>query len=96
MEISIRDMKNGLSKYLKLVKAGRNITITDRGKPVARLTRAELTAEEKEAEYIRYIRSLPWVRAGDGRPGREIGPRKPIRLKGKGIRPSQQLLKDRR
>lgn len=41
MEVSIRDMKNRLSKYLKLVRAGEEVVITDRGKPVAQLTPIE-------------------------------------------------------
>ena len=31
MEVSIREMKNSLSKYLKLVQTGKDVVITDRG-----------------------------------------------------------------
>lgn len=35
--IGIRKIKNSLSQYLELVKKGEIISITDRGKPVAKL-----------------------------------------------------------
>ena len=64
MEVSIREMKNRLSKYLKLVRTGKDVVITDRGKPVARLTLVEPTAKDEEAEAIRRINALPWVHPG--------------------------------
>lgn len=36
--VGIREMKRSLSHYLRKVKMGKSITITDRGVPVARLT----------------------------------------------------------
>lgn len=53
---AVSDLKARLSEYLKKVKAGAEILITDRGKPVARLvplsrakiTRESLTQMEKE------------------------------------------------
>lgn len=38
IEVGIRDLKNGLSKYLERVRAGEEIIVTDRGRPVARLS----------------------------------------------------------
>ncbi len=35
MRVGIRDMKNRLSEYLGRVKDGLEITVTDRGRPVA-------------------------------------------------------------
>lgn len=37
-EVGIRDLKNGLSKYLERVRAGEQVIVTDRGRPVARLS----------------------------------------------------------
>lgn len=37
MEVGIRDLKNNLSRHLENVKAGETITVTDRGKPVAKI-----------------------------------------------------------
>jgi prevent-host-death family protein len=45
---AVSDLKARLSEYLKKVKAGAEILITDRGKPVARLvplSRAKITRE---------------------------------------------------
>lgn len=36
-EVGIRELKNGLSKYIDLVRAGEEVIVTDRGRPVARL-----------------------------------------------------------
>ena len=37
----VTDLKNRLSHYLRLVARGESVTILDRGRPVARLTRVE-------------------------------------------------------
>ena len=36
--VGVRELKNQLSRYLDRVKAGEEITVTDRGRPIARLT----------------------------------------------------------
>ncbi|MCI0828152.1 MAG: type II toxin-antitoxin system prevent-host-death family antitoxin [Chloroflexi bacterium] len=45
--VGIRELKNRLSKYLRAVKAGQTILITDRGKSIGRLIPAGQTVEEK-------------------------------------------------
>ncbi|WP_297396403.1 type II toxin-antitoxin system prevent-host-death family antitoxin [Acidiferrobacter sp.] len=65
MDLSIRDMKNHLSKYLKLVRAGKDVVITDCGKPVAQLTPIKPVAENEQAAIAR-INALPWVQPGKG------------------------------
>ncbi|HSL56520.1 MAG TPA: type II toxin-antitoxin system prevent-host-death family antitoxin [Acidimicrobiales bacterium] len=37
-EVGIRELKNGLSRYLDRVRAGEVVIVTDRGRPVARLS----------------------------------------------------------
>jgi len=37
----VTDLKNRLSRYLRLVARGESVTILDRGRPIARLTRVE-------------------------------------------------------
>jgi prevent-host-death family protein len=37
IEVGIRELKNGLSRYLKRVRRGETIVVTDRGEPVARM-----------------------------------------------------------
>ena len=93
MEVSIRDMRNSLSKYLKLVRLGKDVVITDRGRPVARLTPAKPAAGETEAEAIERIEALPWVRPGNGK--RVKGAKRPIRLKSGGKSAAEMVLEDR-
>ena len=37
MDIGIRELRDGLSRHLALVREGRTITVTDHGRPVARI-----------------------------------------------------------
>jgi prevent-host-death family protein len=50
MRASVSEVKAGLSGYLKRVKAGEELVITERGKPVARVSR--VTSEDKDAAYM--------------------------------------------
>jgi prevent-host-death family protein len=50
--VGIADLKAKLSGYLHQVKAGDNIVITDRGRPVARLSRVDDERDELD-ELIR-------------------------------------------
>jgi prevent-host-death family protein len=42
-EVGIRELKNGLSKYIERVRAGEEVIVTDRGRPVARLSSVDAT-----------------------------------------------------
>jgi prevent-host-death family protein len=37
-EVGIRELKNSLSKYIERVRNGEEVIVTDRGRPVARLS----------------------------------------------------------
>ena len=45
--VGIRELKANLSKYLRRVKSGRTVLITDRGKPVGRIVPVEQPLEER-------------------------------------------------
>jgi prevent-host-death family protein len=45
----VTDLKNRLSHYLRLVARGESVTILDRGRPVARLSRVETDDAEIDA-----------------------------------------------
>lgn len=69
MEVSVRELKNRLSEYLKKVREGRELVVTSRGRPVARLLpprRPRRSARAAE-ETIARLRSLPWIRPGKGK-----------------------------
>lgn len=93
MEVSIREMKNRLSKYLKLARAGKDVVITNRGRPVARLMPVKPVAEEGEAEAIKRIEALPWVQPGKG--GKIRGAKHPISWKPGDKLASDIVLEDR-
>ena len=38
IEVGVRDLKNNLSRYLDQVEAGVEVVVTDRGRPIARLS----------------------------------------------------------
>ena len=46
---AVTDLKNRLSHYLRLVARGESVTILDRGRPVAQLTRIEADDSELAA-----------------------------------------------
>ncbi len=41
MEVGVRELRDNLSKWIARAKRGQDILITERGKPVARLTNVE-------------------------------------------------------
>jgi len=87
MNVSVRDLKAHLSRYLNGVRAGRDVVITSRGRPIARLLAvAEPAAKEPtQEELLRRLRLVPGVRLGAG--GKPLGAKKPIK-----IQPGQKTL----
>jgi len=51
MEVGIRELRADLSRWVKRVRAGEEIVVTDRGRPVARLV--QLDGERKLDRLIR-------------------------------------------
>ncbi len=50
-EVGIRELKNGLSRYIDRVRNGEVVIVTDRGRPVARLSALD-AAHDHLAELI--------------------------------------------
>ncbi|HMO52936.1 MAG TPA: type II toxin-antitoxin system prevent-host-death family antitoxin [Tepidiformaceae bacterium] len=50
--IGVRELRQNASKYLRLVEAGETIEVTDRGRPVAKLTPLEAPKPKTRAEEI--------------------------------------------
>jgi prevent-host-death family protein len=84
----VRDLKNKLSHYLREVKKGRSIMITDRGKIVATIVPAR---DEAAGETLRKLASGG---IGTWRGGKPKGASRPVRVKGKPV--SDIVLEDRR
>lgn len=66
----VADLKARLSEYLSRVKAGEEVLVTDRGKPVARLVPVDAGADqddEAETARLRAMEREGLVRLGSGR-----------------------------
>ncbi|MEM1332722.1 MAG: type II toxin-antitoxin system prevent-host-death family antitoxin [Actinomycetota bacterium] len=50
-EVGIRELKNGLSKYIERVRSGDEVIVTDRGRPVARLSSLN-ASEDRLADLV--------------------------------------------
>lgn len=58
MEVSVRELKNHLSEYLRRVQAGEELTVTVRGQPVARFT---AIGGDDEKNAIARLKQAPGV-----------------------------------
>ncbi len=50
--VGIRDLKARLSHYVRQVKSGETVIITERGKPVGRIVPIEKSLDEKMQELV--------------------------------------------
>ena len=50
-EVGIRELKNALSSYIDRVRAGEEVIVTDRGRPVARLSSLD-AADDRLAALV--------------------------------------------
>lgn len=71
VEVGVRDLKNNLSRYLDRVRDGGEVIVTDRGRPVARLS-----ALDQPTDRLAELISSGAVRAprvaGRRRPARRV------------------------
>lgn len=81
MEVSIRELKNRLSQYLKQAQTGKDVVITSHGRAIARLVaiEGERTAKPSADELLKRLKNIPGVRAGAG--GKPRGAAKPLKIK---------------
>jgi len=87
-KVGVRELKNRLSSYLRQVKQGEEISVTERGKVIAVLAPAE--RGKRIAEF------LPLIQAGlalwnGGKPSGSLAP-----VKGRGKTLSRMVIEDRR
>ncbi|MEZ4737720.1 MAG: type II toxin-antitoxin system prevent-host-death family antitoxin [Caldilineaceae bacterium] len=50
LQVGVKELKDNLSAYLRQVKAGATITITERGQPIGRLAPVRKSVEERLQE----------------------------------------------
>lgn len=85
--VGIREFKTQMSAYLRQVKQGKTLVITERGKPIAELTPARKSLAERRREMIA-AGLVQWS-------GHKLKPRKPgPRVRGNKTM-AQLLLEDR-
>ena len=85
--VAVRELKNRLSEYLRKVKAGERVVITERGRAVAMISAAETPLDEGIEAMVRE-RTARW--AG----GKPRGARRPPRIKGPSV--AKAVIEDRR
>jgi prevent-host-death family protein len=95
MNVSVRDLKAKLSRYLKEARAGQNVVVTSRGRPVVRLLAfSEESAERPSGEeLLRRLKLIPGVRLGTG--GKPLGARSRMRMRRGQKSLAQIVLEDR-
>jgi prevent-host-death family protein len=90
--VGSREFKNRMGRYMRAVRKGQTLLLTDRGKPVAKVSPPD-DAARPEASLMDVLRKLEAegsIRLGT-RPLRKF---RPIKVKGKPV--SQTIIEDRR
>lgn len=89
--VASKELKNRLGKYLALVREGKTLRITDRGRPIGCIIPAQSPKAGKRAEALARLVAEGAVRLGSGRLARH----KPtVMSRGKTI--AQMVAEDRR
>ena len=70
VQVGIRELQLKLSQYLRKVKAGQTVTITERGKPVAKISPMAQSLEQK-IEAMTQAGLLHWS-------GKKLEPMEPV------------------
>jgi prevent-host-death family protein len=98
MMVSVRQLKASLSRYLKRAAAGEEVTVTSRGRPVARLVRAaSQDMEQREpgaGEIRRRLVAIPGILLG--KPGKPRGSSRPTRVREGQKQVADIVIEDRR
>ncbi len=97
MIVSVRELKGGLSRYLKRAAAGEDITVTSRGQPIVRLLPAPVPSAVKEpsaAEVRRRLMQVPGIILGKA--GKPKGSARPTRVRTGQKQVSDIVIEDRR
>jgi prevent-host-death family protein len=96
MNASVRELKGQLSRYLQRVSAGEDVTVTLRGRPIARLVRIapeQANRQPSVAEVRRRLSAIPGVIMPTGVKPR--GAKRPIRIR-KGEKTLAQIVLEER
>lgn len=91
MEVSVRDLKNRLSEYLRRVQRGERLIVTERTRPIAELgpLRKGSLDQEDRLSHLEELGEL--MRPGKRRAFRAV---RAVKVRGRPL--SQTILEDRR
>jgi prevent-host-death family protein len=89
MNVGVKELKNSLSKYLRAVRRGEVVLITERGKVVAEIRPRTLRAGDDEKVFLQLEREGT-VSRGRG----HMGEASPVRLP-RGVSASRMVIEDR-
>ena len=92
IEVGVRQLKNSLTHYLRLVEKGQSVLVTNRNRPVAVLKKPDRRSARTQEELIAAL-----VAEGKLLPAANPAPFKPfkaVRVKGKPV--SRMIIEDRR
>ncbi|MBM4270345.1 MAG: type II toxin-antitoxin system Phd/YefM family antitoxin [Deltaproteobacteria bacterium] len=89
--VGVRELKNRLTAYLKLVKADREVIVTERGKPVAVLQSIGAGTPRSLGSRVAALVARGEVSAPEGTLARRVS-----RVKVGGVPLSQAIVTDRR
>ena len=90
-EVSVRELRNNLTQYLRRIEQGERVTVTRRGKAVATLEPVAQPVSDVDAPLWKMVREGKASWSG-GKP-EFAEPR--IRMRGKGPTLSEMIIEDR-
>jgi prevent-host-death family protein len=91
IEVSMRELRNNLTKYVRRVENGERLTITRRGKAVATIEPRAGSDEDPDAWLWKAVREgkMSWS-------GKKFNPKMPtVRMKGDGPTASEMIIEGR-
>ena len=90
-EVSVRELRNNLTRYLRRIEQGERVTVTRRGKPVATIEPCSSQGNDLDAAIWQMVREgkASWS-------GRQFEPpKRTFKLKGEGPTLSEMIIEDR-
>ncbi len=87
LAVGVRELKNRLSQYLKRVRTGERVLVTERGRPVAVISPTSVTPAGRRIEAMLRDGVARW---GGGKPR---GAPRPPRIRGSSV--AQAVIEDR-
>jgi prevent-host-death family protein len=90
-EVSVREFRNNLTKYLRRAENGESLTVTRRGKPVVDIKPRAKTDQDPDAWLWKMVREgkASWS-------GKKFNPAPPtVKLRGDGPTGSEMIIEDR-